>query len=272
MSLGAGETLRRWSGAIMRRTPGKPSEAVMTAPARPALPGAPVHPIWRTIRYGLGRLVATAVAHSIFRIRVEGRERLPAGQYVLCFSHRNWVDPFVLMAVMPWRPRLYFFGPKEEDMSTGGRNRLMSWIGTAVPYRPGKNDLLDATRRVQTVFAAGGVLAIAGEGTIHNREDEILPLNEGAAYFAIRAGVPIVPVALNGLTWYTIGRRVRIRIGEPLPVSGRPTREAVEALTAATRSALQELVADFPKPRRPGRLGCWLTEVFNEWPEGRRPE
>ncbi len=57
---------------------------------------------------------------------------------------------------LPWRPRLYFFGPKEEDMSQGGRNRLMTWTGTAVPFKPAKNDLLEATRRVGAVFDAGG--------------------------------------------------------------------------------------------------------------------
>jgi 1-acyl-sn-glycerol-3-phosphate acyltransferase len=243
----------------------------MTARPRPELPGAAVHPIRRTLRYVVARLVATAIVRSIFRVRIEGLDRLPAGQYLLCFSHESWVDPFVLMAVLPWRPRLYFFGPKEEDMSTGGRNRLMSWTGNAVPYRPGKNDLLDATRRVQTVFAAGGILAIAGEGRIHAREDEVLPLNEGAAYFAMRARVPIVPVAINGLTWFSVGSRVRIRIGEPIVARGRPSREAVEELTAATWAALRDLVAGYRQPKRPGRFGRWLTDVFNDWPEGERP-
>jgi 1-acyl-sn-glycerol-3-phosphate acyltransferase len=243
----------------------------MSPATRPDLPGPAVHPIRRTIRYVLSRLIATAIVRAIFRVRLEGRDRLPAGQYLLCFTHENWVDPFVLMAVLPWRPRLYFFGPKEEDMSAGGRNRLMSWTGNTVPYRPGKNDLLDATRRVQTVFAAGGVLAIAGEGRIHAHEDEVLPISEGAAYFAMRANVPIVPLAINGLTWYSVGSRVRIRIGEPIQASGRPTREAVEALTAATWTALTALVAAYPQPKPPGRFGRWLTEVFNDWPEGARP-
>ena len=37
------------------------------------------------------------------------------------------------------RPRLVFFGPKEEDMAVGGRNRLMAWTGATIPYRPGKD-------------------------------------------------------------------------------------------------------------------------------------
>src|SRR4029453_11929056 len=120
--------------------------------------------------------------------------RLPAGPAIYCFNHLSWADPFVLMAVLPFRPRLWFFGPKEEDMGLGGRNRLMFWTGTAIPYKPGKNDLLDATRRVGAVLGSGAVVAIAGEGRIHVRETELLPVSEGAAYFALRSGVPLVPI------------------------------------------------------------------------------
>ena len=38
-------------------------------------------------------------------------------------------------------------------MRVGGRNRVMHWTGTAIPYKPGKNDLLEATRRVGAVIA-----------------------------------------------------------------------------------------------------------------------
>ncbi|MCI4355220.1 MAG: 1-acyl-sn-glycerol-3-phosphate acyltransferase, partial [Thermoplasmata archaeon] len=230
-----------------------------------------VHPVRRTIRYWLTRATCAVLAHGILRFTVEGRERLPTGPYVLCFSHASWADPFVLMAVLPWRPRLWFFGPKEEDMSKGGRNRLMLWAGNAVPYRPGKNDLLDVTRRVQSVFDRGGMLAIAGEGRIHAHEGDVLPLSEGAAYFALRSGVPIVPLAINGTTWFTIGSRVRIRIGEPIVGQGRATRENVDATTARAWEALHALASGFPDRRPPGRFGRWLTEIFNDWPEGERP-
>ncbi len=239
--------------------------------SRPELPGPPVHPIRRAIRYRLSRAFCWLVVRAYLRLRVEGLERIPRGPVVYCFNHLSWTDPFVLMAVLPLKPRLYFFGPKEEDMRTGGRNRLMSWTGTSVPYKPGKNDLLDTTRRVRAVFEAGGSLAIAGEGRIHAREGELLPLQEGAAYFAVRSGVPVVPVAVNGTSWLRFGRRVRVRVGEPIPTAGRPTREAVEALTARMHEALLGLVRDSPELPVPGPFGRWLTELFNEWPEGRRP-
>jgi hypothetical protein len=174
------------------------------------------------------------------------------------------------MAVLPYRPRLWFFGPKEEDMGMGGRNRLMFWTGTAIPYKPGKNDLLDATRRVGAVLASGSVVAIAGEGRIHVRETELLPISEGAAYFALRSGVPIVPIAINGTSWLRFGGRIRVRVGEPIVVDGRPTREAVAEATARLTASLSELIADAPDVLVPGRVGRWVTDRFNDWPEGSR--
>jgi 1-acyl-sn-glycerol-3-phosphate acyltransferase len=228
-------------------------------------------PRWsRTLRYYVSRLVVGLVMRLLFRLRLEGREHLPGGPALYCFNHLSWTDPFLLYSTLPLRPRLYFFGPKEDDLRVGPRNRLMYWTATAVPYRPAKTDLLDVARRVSAVFEAGGVLAIAGEGRIHVGEQELLALQDGAAYFALRSGVPIVPVAVNGGSWLDFRRTLRVKIGRPIPTGGRATSEAVAALTTATWQALKALVADVPEPAVPGRFGRRLTELFNDWPEGSR--
>jgi 1-acyl-sn-glycerol-3-phosphate acyltransferase len=224
----------------------------------------------RLLRAWISRVASWVLARAYLRLRLDGRGRLPRGPAIYCFNHLNWSDPFILMAILPMRPRLAFFGPKEEDMSVGGRNRLMTWTGATIPYRPGKKDLLEATRRVHAVIAAGGVVAIAGEGRIQPFECRIGPLNEGAAYFAIREGVPLVPIAIHGTSWLGFGRRIRVTVGTPLEPSGRPNREAVDELTARCRDALQELVRDEPDRSRPGPIGRWVTERFNDWPEGSR--
>jgi 1-acyl-sn-glycerol-3-phosphate acyltransferase len=234
------------------------------------LPGPRINPIRRTIRYWVSRLVVAGTTRAYLRVGLEGREHLPAGPAIYCFNHMSWADPFVLMAVLPMRPRLWFFGPKEEDMAVGGRNRLMSWTGTTIPYKPAKNDLLDATRHVGAVIATGSVVAIAGEGRIHARESELLPVSEGAAYFALRSGIPLVPIAIHGTSWLRFGGRVLVAVGEPIPIAGRPTRERVGEATTALTAALHGMVAGGPELSVPGRFGRWVTERFNDWPEGSR--
>ena len=226
-------------------------------------------------RFRLIKIALGFVTRAYSGFRLEGAELLPFSPSIVCFSHQNWVDPFFVIAALPARPRTHFFGPEQEDMTHGFRNRLMRWGGVAVPYRPGRHGLVAATRRVEELLAQGDRIAIAGEGRIHAGEAVILPLLEGPAYMALRSGVPIVPMAINGTSWLAFRRRVRLRVGRPIqpsPIGGdRPTPEAVTALTAQVRDALLELVGDFPDPPQSRWIGGRLTELFNDWPEGSRP-
>jgi 1-acyl-sn-glycerol-3-phosphate acyltransferase len=228
---------------------------------------------WR--RYRVARAFVGQVARLYSRVRVEGLERLPAGPSILCFSHESWADPIFLLAALPLRPRAYFFGPEQEDMRRGFRNRIMRWSGLVIPYRPGKRGLVAATARAATLLDQGSLIAIAGEGRIHSGEGFVLPLRGGPAYLALRAGVPIVPVSINGTGWLGFRRIVRIRVGLPIETSsrpvGRPSASDIARLSEQTQLALEMLVADFPDQPRSGLVGRWLTELFNDWPNGSRP-
>jgi 1-acyl-sn-glycerol-3-phosphate acyltransferase len=228
-------------------------------------------PPWqRALRYHLGRVVVALIARAIVLLRLEGREHIVDGPALYCFNHLGWSDPLILYAVFPRRHRLYFYGPKEETLERGVRNRLMLWVGIAVPFKPGKDDLRTSVRRAEAVFASGASLAIAGEGAIHVHEGDLLPLQEGAAYLALRGRVPIVPVAITGTSWLGFRRLVRVRIGPPLATGERPTHEAVEALTWRAWHALRAMVADDRDLPPPGPFGRWLSDLFNDWGPGGR--
>src|SRR4051794_13708657 len=231
----------------------------------------PPGPVHRPARVRFVRAFFKFVVNALVRVRVEGRGRFVHEPAIYCFNHLNWADPLVLLAILPGRPKFAMFGPAEADMRRGARNRLIAWAGFGIPYRPARTDMIETTRRVQAVLREGWIIVIAGEGRIHRGERDLLPLAEGTAYFALRAGVPIVPIAINGTSWLGFRRPIRIRVGEPICAEKRASRDAVRVLTDRTGDALRSMTADFPDPPPPGPFGRWLTELFNEWPDGSRP-
>jgi 1-acyl-sn-glycerol-3-phosphate acyltransferase len=95
-------------------------------------------------------------------------------------------------------------------------------------------------------------------------EDGVLqPFKEGGAFIAIKAGVPLLPIALIGTREVmAMGspvfhpfRRVTLRIGEPIPTDGLTMRDRGQ-LTEAVR---EQIVAMLAKPcetsRKPGFQG-----------------
>ena len=214
------------------------------------------------IRYAI-RLFAGAY----LRVRFDGLEQLPDPPYLLNFSHPSWVDPFLIAAYWPRGHPLFIFGPKEEDMKRGWRNLLIRFSGYAVPFKPSKSDLMDTTRRATAVLKAGYVLAVAGEGRLSDREGEIVPLEDGPAFIALRAGVPIVPLAVIGTRWLRFGKTVTLRAGtEIMPRGRRADRESVAEMTNELQSAMEGLLHGVRDEPPPGPFGRWVTDVFAERP------
>lgn len=243
-------------------TPAAPAGTAFVDPAHDPLPA------WRrSIRYHLMRTVVAILLRSWFRFRREGFERLPPGPYVICINHPGWLDPMVIYTLWPASPRVHIYGPKEADMNGRGQNRVIGWVGSGVPFDPRKTRLLMSAKRALAVLDAGRVLVVAGEGRLTEAEDVVLPLNEGPAFFAIRAGVPLVPVAVNGTRWLRFGKTIRVRVGEPISTAGlRADRATVGAVTSRLQATLGEMVLGYADVGVPGPFGRWLTELFAERP------
>jgi 1-acyl-sn-glycerol-3-phosphate acyltransferase len=140
-----------------------------------------------------------------------------------------------------------------------------------IPFNPSKTNLGSSVRAVQRVFDAGGVLAIAAEGTLGFRESELLPLQDGATVFAALSGVPVVPCAFVGSSTLWLRKPIVVRFGVPIPVVSGSDRTARQAVAERVREGLDALLPE-EEPVHPQRMpgATFLTDVFNGPGERRR--
>ena len=183
-----------------------------------------------------------------FRVRVEGLERVPSrGPAILAINHLSMLDPILVGAVMP---RTVHFMAKEELF----RYPLLGWLLRrfhAFPVRRGQADR-EALSRALAVLKAGEVVGIFPEGT-RSPDGQLLPLQGGTAFLALKSGAAVIPVAIAG-THRAMPRgalwprrtRVEIRVGEPMALgpapSGSVRREQLEAVSQSITLALHRLV------------------------------
>jgi 1-acyl-sn-glycerol-3-phosphate acyltransferase len=196
------------------------------------------------VLYRIGRVLLTGGCRLLFGVRVTGKENVPeSGVYIVAPSHRSVFDVPIAAEITPRRIR---FMAKESLFTTKFGAWLFGSLG-AIRVERGTTDRA-ALRASQAALEEGEPLAIFPEGT--RREGPVLgDLFDGAAYVALKLGVPIVPVGIGGSEQilptgklFPRPHRVRIVVGEPLfPVAAAGTvkRSQVTALTEELRASLQ---------------------------------
>ncbi|GAA2393644.1 lysophospholipid acyltransferase family protein [Streptomyces glaucosporus] len=196
-----------------------------------------------------GRRIGIALIRGLWRPRVLGAWRVPAaGPVILAVNHAHNVDGPVLMGTAP-RP-VHFLIKKEAF--TGPLDPFLNGIGQIGVDRETADRT--AITRALGVLEHGGVLGIFPEGT--RGEGDFASLRSGLAYFALRSGAPVVPVAVLGTTGARsraisalppLRSRIDIVFGEPFEAgdgSGRRTRKALDEATVRIRERLTAHLAD----------------------------
>ncbi|MCX6536760.1 MAG: lysophospholipid acyltransferase family protein [Actinobacteria bacterium] len=197
--------------------------------------------------YAVIRGILVALCRTYFRLSVKGRENIPkTGAFILAPIHRSNVDTPISCAATT--RRLRYMG-KDSLWKNKTIGSVLSALG-GFPVTRGTADL-EALKRCLAVLALGEPMVMFPEGTRQFGET-IQPLFDGAAYLAIKANVPIVPVGIGGTQdvmpkgkKMIFPRKCTMIIGAPIyppvPTTGRTPRTATTELTANLKSALQEL-------------------------------
>jgi 1-acyl-sn-glycerol-3-phosphate acyltransferase len=211
------------------------------------------------VPYRAVRLLAVPLAHALFRFRVTGRENVPGGRpYVVIANHLGWVDWVTLLLKFPIEPRIHFLGDPEGLVKRPVEWFLVRATGGYVPVDRGQHGDPSLYRHVDRCLELGGAVAIFPEGNYGKAEGKVLPFRRGFAHFAIKAGVPVVPVGLGGTREVWVGKTIELRIGPPLDPAGHTP----ESLTELAQATVSGLLPDYSDPGGRKPLASWLTHLF----------
>ena len=233
----------------------------MAAPASERLPAADLIPVSprANIPYRLVRLVGIPLLRLVFRFDVEGRENIPrSGNYVVIANHLNWLDEFALLYLLPVEPRVHFLADPTILVTRKFQWWLVRTTGGYVPVVRERHGDQTLFHHVDRALAMGGAVAIFPEGNYGPKEGELLPFHKGFAHFAIKAGVPVVPVALSGTKDLWFRKRIRVIIGPVIPTAGQdPT-----ALTELAYQRMQAMLPAYAEPAGRKMFRKLLTHLF----------
>lgn len=141
----------------------------------------------------LGRTTSSLTPLWKFHIEGEAPSDILHKPYVVIANHESQADPF-LLSWLPWDMR---WVAKEELF----RPPLTGWamrFGGDIRLRRGAGDSVRAMMaECEAALAAGIPVMLFPEGT-RSKDGNLLPFKDGAFQLAIKAGVPVLPVAIAG--------------------------------------------------------------------------
>ena len=191
------------------------------------------------------RLVLWMLTHSLYRIRVEGRDNIPeTGGALFVSNHMSLVDAVLLIASTDRPIRFLMFKGIYDLPYIKPFAKMIRAIPISSELRP--REMLQSLREATNAIRSGEVVCIFAEGQI-TRIGQLLPFRRGMERIMKGVDAPIVPVNLDGV-WGSIfsferGRflwklprsipyPVTVSFGKPMPPTSTPVevRHAVQNL------------------------------------------
>jgi 1-acyl-sn-glycerol-3-phosphate acyltransferase len=201
---------------------------------------------------GTGRVqhsIAQAWAGSVLRIalspvRVLGRENFQRGAAAVYVSnHLSYMDTPVVLSKLPFQFRIL----ARHDLF---KIPFIGWYLQRSGQIPVDSTSLRSTlaslNRGVKALQAGMPLVIFPEGG-RSVDGQLQDFLSGPAYMAIRAQVPVIPMALIGTydlmpmhTYHLTPRPLMLVVGEPISTAGYSSKNA-DALTRRVRDTITEM-------------------------------
>lgn len=195
------------------------------------------------------RATGRRLAALLLDLEVTGREHAPQGAYLLAGNHTCILDGPLTFLLAP-HPTTFLV---KSEMYAGPLARALGWLGQ-VPVHRGRADR-EALRAALAELRRGRPVGVFPEGT--RGAGDLAAVQHGLAYLALRAGVPVVPVAVLGTAEaLPRGRRVprrdvpvRVVFGPPYALRTPGDPRARSTVAAAAEEIRLHLVTHLERAR-----------------------
>lgn len=203
---------------------------------------------WKEHLYVLGHLgVRLGLFLSGISYRIRGREHVPTNRAVVfCSNHQSNIDPPLLFEVL--HPRVHILYKHELDQLPVLARAFR--IGGFIPVdRRNKESAMRSIEAGAASIRSGNSFLIFPEGT-RSKTDELLPFKKGGFVMALKAGAPIVPVAIRGGrasmrkgSYLVYPVTAEISVGEPIETAGLALEDR-NGLIERVRSEIARLLGE----------------------------
>ena len=200
------------------------------------------------------RFVLWLVTNTVYRIRVVGRDHIPAkgGALFVC-NHLSFADALLLIGAIDRPIRFLMLKSIYEQRLIHPFAKILGVIPISSEQRP--RELLHSLQVAGDAIRNGEIVCIFAEGQI-TRIGQLLTFQRGFERIMKNVDAPIIPVALDGVigspTSFEQGRMVRRlpnRLPHPVTVSFGACLPSTST-SVAVREAVQTLIADAWQFRR----------------------
>jgi 1-acyl-sn-glycerol-3-phosphate acyltransferase len=183
-----------------------------------------------------------------FRFTVSGRENIPqSGGAVIAANHASYLDPPAVGISMP---RKLNFMAKAELFQIPILGPIIKALG-AFPVRRASGDKTALVNALK-LLADGQLMGIFPQGRRASNQE--LALRGGAVFLALKAQVPLIPVAVLGSdrAWgmdrkFPRPTKIRVVIGKPIivpPLDPKRRQKQMAEINSELSAALKQLLAE----------------------------
>jgi 1-acyl-sn-glycerol-3-phosphate acyltransferase len=177
------------------------------------------------------------------RLNIKGTERIKKGHtYIVMSNHQSLVDTWALIGKLPLQLRWTIKSAVKKMPVFGYALERMGHIYVGEKKRKQRDLTL---QKALKKLKEGLSVVIYPEGT-RSKDGYLQRFHKGGAIIAMRSGVPILPITINGSrfvlpkgTLALMPGKIEVIVGEPID-SGRFGEDGKDQLIAGVKSAIQQ--------------------------------